>query len=92
MSRPRRALPHGAKGIYLGEDAVVFAAKDKIIFTQPGAADHVTVHMGPATRVLDVHAKWSLLVSPTVTRDSMRSRMKIFPSCLLSSHHVCCRH
>lgn len=51
------ALPHGAKGVYLGDDAVISIARDKVIFTKRGAADHVTVHMGPASGVLDVHRK-----------------------------------
>jgi hypothetical protein len=51
------ALPHGAKGFHLGDDAVVLTARDKLIFTRRGAADHLTVHMGPATGVLDLHRK-----------------------------------
>lgn len=54
--KPR--LPHGAKGIDLGEGIIAFA-KDKIVFSRQGAREHVTLHFGPATGVLDVHKTWT---------------------------------
>lgn len=49
-----RALPHGARGIDLG-DAVLALANDKIVVTAKGSDEHLTIHLGPHTGVFDIH-------------------------------------
>jgi hypothetical protein len=48
------ALPNGAKGFDLGEAVLAFG-KDKIVFSSKGSTEHMTMHLGPHSRVLDVH-------------------------------------
>lgn len=47
-------LPKGANGLDLGE-LVLALARDKLIFTPKGAREHYTLHLGPYSRVIDVH-------------------------------------
>ena len=47
-------LPKGAYGLDLGE-LVLALARDKLIFTPKGAREHYTLHLGPYSRVIDVH-------------------------------------
>ena len=47
-----------AKGVDLGEAALVFA-KDKLVVTSKGAREHLTVHFGPNSRVLDIHKTYT---------------------------------
>jgi len=54
-SSPRNLLPHGARGFTFGPGALVFA-KDKIVLdTGDGGHTHLTVHLGSASQVLDLH-------------------------------------
>jgi len=47
-------LPKGASGLGLGE-LVLALARDMLIFTPKGAREHYTLHLGPNSRVIDVH-------------------------------------
>ena len=47
-------LPHGARGIALGE-LILVLARDKIIWTSPAAREHFTLHLGPRSGILDIH-------------------------------------
>lgn len=53
---PRGSLPHGAKGFDLGE-AVFLFADGKLVITAKGSRDHLTVHFGTHSGVLDIHKK-----------------------------------
>lgn len=62
-------FPHGAKRIDL-DDAVVALGKDKIVLSHKGANDHVTVHFGPVSGVLDVH-KTSIAADGSAKHETM---------------------
>ncbi|MHB8390264.1 MAG: hypothetical protein ACYDBH_11880 [Acidobacteriaceae bacterium] len=51
---PDNLLPHGAKGLYLGEATLMFSG-DKLIMSPKGAREHLTVHFGPNSQRLDIH-------------------------------------
>lgn len=55
-------LPKGANGLDLG-GLVLALARDKLIFTPKGAREHYTLHLGPNSRVIDVH---KILDRPTL--------------------------
>src|SRR5258708_13671276 len=55
MSKPARdALPHGAQGLDFG-DAVFVVSNDKLVLASKGTREHVTLHLGLNSKVLDVH-------------------------------------
>jgi len=51
---PNNPLPHGARGLDLGEGVLVFA-KNKIVVTAKGACEHFTMHFGTDLQILDFH-------------------------------------
>jgi len=56
--RPHSAspLPHGAKGFELG-DAVFLLADGKLVATAKGSSEHITLHSGGQSGMLDIHKK-----------------------------------
>ena len=52
----RGSLPHGAKGVDLGE-AVFLFADGKLVITAKGSREHLTLHCGAHSGVLDIHKK-----------------------------------
>ncbi len=50
----RNRLLRGVKGVDLGK-AVLLFANDKCVLTSKGTLEHFTLHLGPNSKVLDVH-------------------------------------
>ena len=48
------ALPKGVNGIDLGE-LVLVLARNKLVFTPKGTREHYTLHLGPDSKVIDLH-------------------------------------
>jgi len=71
MSEVRRtSLPQGAKGIDLGDGVLMFA-KDKIVLSAKGKPEHITVHFGPHSGVVDVH-------KTTSAADGSRTHQRLY--------------
>lgn len=55
MSDSRKIeLPYGANGLDLGECVFAFA-RDKVVFTTKASRDHITLHFGVHSQVMDIH-------------------------------------
>lgn len=50
----RSSLPRGVRGVDLGDAAVVFA-REKLVLISKGTPEHVTLHFGIDSRILDIH-------------------------------------
>ncbi len=51
---PHDPLPKGANGLDLGALVLAFA-RDKLVFTPKGLPEHYTLHLGPNSKVIDIH-------------------------------------
>lgn len=63
-------LPKSVNGFDLGE-LVLALAKDKLVFTPKGAREHYTLHLGPRSRVIDLH-------KTTLRADGASERVTLF--------------
>src|SRR5262245_50792479 len=56
--RSMARLPHGARGIDLG-DLALEEGKDKLVLIKKSATEHYTLHAGTASGIMDVHRTWT---------------------------------
>jgi len=64
------ATQRAPKGVDLGDLLMLFA-KDKLVMSAKGAHDHLTLHFGPKSKVLDLHKTYT-------TTDGSRSHQTLF--------------
>ena len=57
MSDKRVMLPHGARGIEVG-DLVLEVGRDKIVMLAKGAGEHYTLQAGHNSGIIDLHRTW----------------------------------
>lgn len=55
-SENKQSLPHGAKGVDLGQ-AVIVVARDKLVLSSKNAQHHFTLHFGTNSQIMDIHRK-----------------------------------
>jgi len=52
----KQSLPHGAKGVDLGQ-AVFVVARDKLVMSSKNERHHFTLHFGTKSKIMDIHRK-----------------------------------